>query len=190
MTKLEQMSIEELWKLFPIFLTDHQDCWAAWFAEEKAQLEKILPPDLRLAICHVGSTAVPGIWAKPIVDVLILVPDRAAMCEAQQRLSSAGYVCMSENSGRISLNKGYTEEGFAERVFHIHLRLPGDTDELYFRNYLRHHPETAREYEALKLRLWRQYEYDRDAYTEAKTEFVLRCTEMAKREMREHAGCV
>ncbi len=79
---------------------------------------------------------------------------------------------MSEDENRISLNKGYTENGFAERVFHIHLRYEGDNAEIHFRDYLNSHPETAREYENLKLGLWKKYEHNRDRYTEEKTDFV------------------
>lgn len=80
----------------------------------------------------------------------------------------------------MSFNKGYTEDGFAERVFHLHLRYAGDHDELFFRDYLIEHPEAAREYEKLKLSLWKEYEHNRDAYTDAKTELVKKYTEQAK----------
>lgn len=81
------------------------------------------------------------------------------------------------------LNKGYTPQGFAERVFHIHLRVAGDIDELYFRDYLNAHPEVAKEYERLKLSLWKEYEHDRDGYTAAKSAFVSKYTELAKAEL-------
>lgn len=83
---------------------------------------------------------------------------------------------------RISLNKGYTENGFAEKVFHIHIVSDGDTDEIYFRDYLNAHPDVAKQYEKLKLALWEEYEHDRDAYTRAKTEFVKKYTALAKQE--------
>ena len=56
-----------------------------------------------------------------------------------------------------------------------------DHDELFFRDYLREHPQTAREYEALKLRLWKQFQHNRDGYTEAKSDFIRRWTSEAKR---------
>jgi GrpB-like predicted nucleotidyltransferase (UPF0157 family) len=87
---------------------------------------------------------------------------------------------MSESERRISLNKGYTENGFAEKVFHLHLRYVGDNHELYFRDFLNENPVTAKEYEKLKLCLWKRYEHDRDGYTEAKTAFVLAYTKKAK----------
>ena len=91
-----------------------------------------------------------------------------------------GYICMSKSKKRISFNKGYTENGFAEKVYHLHLRYKGDNDELYFRDYLINNPEVAKEYEKLKLDLWKKYEHNRDGYTSAKTEFVQKYTEKAK----------
>ena len=177
---LSKMTLEELWQLFPIFLTEHQDCWAQWYTEERAILQKILPPGSLLH--HVGSTAINGIWAKPIIDILIETPNMAALDNTAGALKAAGYICMAQGGNRVDFNKGYTPEGFAERVFHLHLRLIGDHDELYFRDYLNAHPETAKEYEALKLGLWKQYEHDRDGYTRQKTAFVAQYTALAKEE--------
>lgn len=91
-----------------------------------------------------------------------------------------GFLCMSAAEGRMAFNLGYTEEGFGERVFHLHLRPAGDNGELYFRDYLNAHPPEAAAYERLKLTLWRMYPRDRDGYTGAKTAFVRRRTERAK----------
>ena len=77
---------------------------------------------------------------------------------------------------KLAFNKGYTEDGFAERVFHLHVRRAGDWDELYFRDYLRGHGETAEAYGRLKQELLQKYCHNRDAYTAAKAEFVKRYT--------------
>lgn len=176
--KLSEMTLEELWQLFPIFLTEHQERWAGWYREEADILRGILGPGPELS--HIGSTAIEDIWAKPIVDILIEAPDRAALEAAKGELKAAGYICMADSGDRADFNKGYTEEGFAERVFHLHLRLMGDHDELYFRDYMNAHPDAAKEYEALKLGLWKQYEHDRDEYTRQKTAFVAEHTARAK----------
>ena len=179
MKKLSEMSLEELWELFPIFLVEPQSCWRAWYEEEREELQKIAPRGAK--IHHIGSTAIQGIWAKPIVDILIEVEDYSQMKDLACRMEQNGYIDMSWSSiPRISLNKGYTENGFAERVFHVHLRIFGDNDELYFRDYLNAHSEVAKEYEALKLSLWKQFEYDRDGYTNAKTQFIKKYTKIAK----------
>lgn len=67
--------------------------------------------------------------------------------------------------------------------FYLHIRLKGDTDEIYFRDYLNAHPDTAKEYERLKLRLWKEYEHNRDAYTAAKGGFVKKHTALAKQNL-------
>ena len=87
---------------------------------------------------------------------------------------------MAERSDNISFNKGYTESGFADRVFHLHLRYIGDHDELYFRDYLIEHPDIAGEYEKMKLQLWKEFEHNRNGYTNAKTDFVQKRTTEAK----------
>ena len=176
---LSEMTLEELWELFPIFLTEHHDCWADWYKDEMRVLRGILPPGSLLH--HVGSTAIKGIWAKPIIDILIEAPDMAALDNSAGALKAAGYICMSHGGNRVDFNKGYTPEGFAQRVFHLHLRLMGDHDELYFRGCLRADRQAAEEYERLKLGLWKAYGNDRDGYTAAKGEFVRRHTAERRR---------
>lgn len=177
---LSEMSLAELWQLFPIRLTAHQDCWAGQYQEEEARLRALLKPGAIGRISHIGSTAVPGIWAKPIVDILLETAPEEDWAPLKQSLLENGYLCMSQSAGRMSFNRGYTENGFAQRVFHLHLRAPGDWDELYFRDYLRQYPQAAREYEALKLELWKRFEHDRDGYTAAKGAFVENCTRRAR----------
>jgi GrpB-like predicted nucleotidyltransferase (UPF0157 family) len=173
---LSEMTLHELWKLFPIRLSEHKEYWKDWYQEEKKFLSSFLPKNVQ--IYHIGSTAVNGIWAKPIVDILL----EAKPTEHQtiyELLLENGYLCMAQSKERMDFNKGYTEHGFAERVFHLHLRDFGDHDELYFRDYLNDHPEVAKEYENLKLSRWKSFEYDRDGYTMMKTDFVRKYTKMA-----------
>lgn len=180
MKNLSEMELEDLWKLFPIYLTEHQDVWIQWYEEEKNQIHQILAVEEDLRIHHIGSTAIKGIWAKPIIDILIEVPNLSLLKRITKQLVMHGYICMAEKENRISLNKGYSENGLAPRAFHIHLHLVGDDDEVYFRNYLNAFPGIAQEYEALKLRLWERYKFDRDEYTRQKTEFVTKYTQIAK----------
>ena len=105
-------------------------------------------------ISHIGSTAIQGIWAKNIVDVMIEIPQSTDMKDIAQLLEQSGFTVM----------------------------YAGDNDELHFRDYLNEHPAVAKEYETLKLRLWKQYEHDRDAYTDAKTDFISKWTAEARKE--------
>jgi GrpB-like predicted nucleotidyltransferase (UPF0157 family) len=173
---LSAMSLKELWALFPIQLTEHQLCWSDWYQIEKRKLELVLPNTIK--IHHIGSTSIQGIWAKPIIDILIEanMNDHGTIKDI---LLCNDYLCMAQAETRIDFNKGYTPNGFAEKVFHLHLRKFGDNDELYFRDYLNGHPEIAQKYEKLKLSLWKQFEHNRDGYTESKTAFVREYTNKA-----------
>ena len=175
--ELSEMTLEELWELFPIILTEHKSYWSDWYQEEIALLRKILPKTTEYY--HIGSTAIKGIWAKPIIDILAVVDSDKQLKGVADTLEQNGYIVMSSNDKRISLNKGYTENGFAEKVFHLHIRLKDDIDELYFRDYLNAHPAIAKEYERIKLQLWKKYEHNRDAYTNAKSKFVNKYTQLA-----------
>ena len=173
------MTLEELWTLFPIFLVPHNRQWAVWAGEEIGRLSQLLAI-FSPVINHVGSTAIPDIEAKPIVDLLVEVDKGIDFQAIKAMMEREGYICMSESTDRVSFNKGYTPEGYAERVFHIHVHRYGDNDELLFRDYLIGHPEAARDYECLKQSLAPRYRHDRDGYTEAKSAFVRHVVGLAK----------
>ena len=179
--ELSEMTLEELWDLFPIFLVEHNEKWVGYYDEIASFLQKVLNDYAVERISHIGSTAIKGIWAKDIVDVLIEISynqDIEAVAHAMER---NGFIRMSTEKSRISFNKGYTKDGFADKVCHVHLRYVGDNDELYFRDYLNEHPQIAKEYETLKLELWKKYEHKRDAYTDAKSDFVRKWTSEARK---------
>lgn len=180
--ELSEMTLDELWEFFPIFLVEHNYKWNYFYDEIETKLQRILSACNVERISHIGSTAIPEIWAKNIVDVLIEISSDSDIENVAQIIENNGFIRMLTEEKRISFNSGYTKAGFADKVFHIHLRYIGDNDELYFRDYLREHPQIAKEYETLKLNLWKQFEHNRDAYTEAKTEFIRKWTDSAKEE--------
>ena len=164
--KLEDMSLEELWQLFPIFLVKHNKEWADWYDEEATAILSLIPAKYIVRISHIGSTAVQNIWAKNIVDILFEVRLAEELEIVKNILVENNWLCMSQSTRRISLNKGYTEQGFAEKVFHLHIRVENHN--------------VAKEYEHLKLNLWKKFEHDRDGYTDAKCKFIKRYTKIAK----------
>jgi len=178
--KLSEMTLEELWELFPISLTAHKDRWAEDYREMEAYLRSELSGIPIVRISHIGSTAIASIWAKDIVDILVEVAGKLEA--AAKAIEKIGFTKMFSSEDRYSFNCGYTEEGFAQKVYHLHLRYAGDNDELYFRDYMNEHPLCAKEYEALKLDLWKEFEHDRDGYTAAKTAFVEKYTAEAKKQ--------
>ncbi|HBI62670.1 MAG TPA: GrpB family protein [Lachnospiraceae bacterium] len=177
--KLSEMTLEELWQLFPIILTEHNDNWNTWYNEEYQRL-CIFLSGIKVRISHIGSTAIENIWAKPIIDILVEIPAKNDIRKVKDLIIQNGYICMAENTQNMSFNRGYTENGFAEKVFHLHLRYWGNNDELYFRDYMNDNPMIAKEYEKLKLSLWKLYEHNRDEYTNAKHEFIFGHTQKAK----------
>lgn len=182
---LSDMSLEELWEIFPIVLKDHNPAYKEWYLAEMDEIIRVVGTGKVLRINHIGSSSVEGLIAKPIVDILMEVSHDCDMEELKSTLCNAGWLLMSvenEPDLKMSFNKGYTPSGFAERVFHLHVRFLGDWDELYFRDYLLAHREVAEEYGKLKQRLKEQYEHNRDGYTEAKAEFITKYSKLARKE--------
>lgn len=173
------MTLKELWELFPIVLVPYNPDWAIWANEEIEYLSYLLS-EFNPRLSHIGSTAIPGIKSKNIIDILVEFPPEINWEDVRTLMEEVGYILMSQSCNRMSFNKGYTPQGYAERVFHIHFRIAGDNDEICFRDYLRSNPQIASEYEALKLSLLPKYKNDRDGYTNAKTDFVHRIIRLAK----------
>lgn len=185
---LAALSLEALWRLFPILLREYDPAWPDWYRDEAAALRAVLGRGRVVRTNHIGSTAVPGLAAKPTVDILLEVGRACDIDFVRSRLLAAGWLLMHVNDDYdlwLVFNKGYTPQGFAEKVFHLHVRYPGDWDELYFRDWLRAHPDTAGAYAALKRQLAGEYRHDRDGYTEAKTPFIRQWTAAARAEYGE-----
>lgn len=169
-------------RIYPVVLSEYNPAWAEWYSEEKANLERLIGIDVIARISHYGSTSVPGLIAKPTVDILLEIKDDTDIDKLKTTMSE--YIFLHEFADIVPLHlmflKGYLSDGFAEKVYHIHVRYSGDWDELYFRDYLIAHPETAKEYAKLKKSLFDKNEHDRDGYTEAQGEFIRTKTALAK----------
>ncbi len=128
--------------------------------------------NLAAAIEHIGSTAVPGLAAKPIIDIDILLRAKADFPEAVTRLSKLGYV----HQGDLGIPQREAFLALAPDIpHHLYVCPPHSQPfqrHLAFRDYLRAHPETVKEYEQLKRALALCYGGDRDAYVRAKTDFI------------------
>jgi GrpB-like predicted nucleotidyltransferase (UPF0157 family) len=180
------LTLKELWQLFPIELVQHNPEWHRWYEDERQALLALLGSAAG-RIDHIGSTAVDGMLAKPIVDILLQIADGCNynIDGLKTKLTKDGWLLMAEQGEpcfQLDWNKGYTPSGFAEKVYHLHVRRAGDWDELYFRDYIATHPDAAAEYAMLKRRLLSIYRYDSDEYSEAKSEFVRVCTAKARSE--------
>ncbi len=164
--------------------------WPSMFQDEKAHLIACLPPELIKRIEHFGSTAVPGLSAKPVIDILIEVTDlEETRIRIAPILEAQGYDFFwrpSYDDGKPPFYAWFIkrdQEG--NRTHHIHMverSFEHHWDRLLFRNYLIEHPDIAREYGEIKQRLGAEHHADRVAYTKAKSEFITRVTELAKKE--------
>jgi GrpB-like predicted nucleotidyltransferase (UPF0157 family) len=184
---LDEMTDEERWRLFPIILSEHKPVWKKNYLKEKAVIKKAISPENIVRINHIGSTAVPGLIAKPTIDILVEIRETTDTIKLITDMQKTGYRHLEQPDKpppQMMFIKGYTENGFKGQVFHVHLRFKGDWDELYFRDYILTHPETAEKYGRLKLKLKEKYEHNRDVYTDAKTDFIKRICKLARSEIK------
>lgn len=168
-------------ELFPIILDKHNIEWKEEYQKEEQFLKSVFGEKI-IRISHIGSSAVEGLLAKPTIDILLEVSNDIDIQAITAILEEEGYCINTPKSDLIMYLKGYTPKGFEGQIIHIHVRYSGDWGELYFRDYLRTHPDVAEEYAKLKIILKEQYQYDRDGYTEAKGEFVRQYTLKAREE--------
>lgn len=170
-----------------VSIVPYDSNWARMFEEEKQHLLSCLPREMLGRIEHFGSTAVPGLAAKPIVDMLIEV---RSLEETKSRivpvLEGQGYDYFWRPTRGDDGPPFYAwfikRDAKGVRTHHVHMveKEFEQWDRLLFRDYLIEHPMVAKEYEALKLKLARDYPNDRVAYTNGKIDYVVRVTQIAK----------
>ncbi len=157
-----------------VYIVPYDSDWATMFEAERDHLEALLAPWRRGPIEHVGSTAVVGLGAKPVIDVMVGVVSLTDSATAKDVLQRAGYQYAPY---KTDVMHWFCKPSFERRTHHVHL-IPFESelwhDRLAFRDALRADPALAREYEELKQALARRFEHDREAYTEAKSPFIAR----------------
>src|SRR4030042_634153 len=186
---LEEMTDAERSRLFPVILSEYKPVWKKNYLKERAVLEQSVGSYNIVRINHIGSTVVPGLIAKPTVDILVEIKDNTDTARLVSKMQLAGYRYLEQPKNpppHMMFIKGYTPEGFKGQVFHVHVRYSGDWDALYFRDYLLAHPEIVEASRKIKLEQKQQYEFDRDAYTYAKTDFIERITGLARAEAQKN----
>lgn len=166
-----------------VILAEYAPSWPEVFAGEAQAIRQALG-DTLVAVEHVGSTAIPGLAAKPVIDILVGVTTLAAGLEAVPALEALGYDCRGENGipGRLYFRKGAVQY---RRTHHLHIFEVGHeqwTPMLAFRDYLRSHPEAARQYKDLKRELAVKFRDNRKAYTDGKADFVNTVLEKARQQ--------
>ena len=163
----------------PIRIVPYDPAWPRLFDEERVILENLLSQWLLGSIEHVGSTAVPGLAAKPVIDIMAGVKDLDESRPAIPTLSTVGYCYFPYQPEQ---KHWFCKPSPAFRTHHLHLVPFGSKhwdERLRFRDYLRRNLTIAKEYAELKQRLAKQYEFDREGYTEAKGLFIQRILKLA-----------
>lgn len=157
----------------PVVVVAYDDRWPARFAAEVERLTPLLPG---ADIHHIGSTAVPGLAAKPVIDLMALVADLDQPIPAL--VDAGGYEYPPAYNATLVDRHWLCRPSAAERTHHLHLvadRALLDAH-LRFRDELRANPQLRDDYAQLKLALADRYRDDREGYTEAKTAFIERAT--------------
>lgn len=180
--KIKRVTEEE------ISIEPYNPMWPQLFQDEKEHLLSSLPNKLIKRIEHFGSTAVPNLAAKPIIDMLVEVTSLQETKEKMvPELESQGYDYFWRPTWGDDIPPFYAwfikRNAMGKRTHHIHMvenDFAEHWDRLLFRDFLIEHPETAKEYGTLKLRFANEFQEDRIAYTESKAEFIQRITQMAK----------
>jgi len=168
----------------PVFIVDYDPSWPEVFVALKSYVQSGLG-ELPHRIEHVGSTSVPGLAAKPIIDMDIVVKPQDASA-AIELLANIGYV--HDGDGGIPGRERFRAPGYLAKHHLYRFRAPGylakhhlylcaegnqaHREHIVFRDYLRAHADAVQEYGELKKRLATQYGNDREGYTSAKTEFI------------------
>jgi GrpB-like predicted nucleotidyltransferase (UPF0157 family) len=171
-----------------ISLVAYDHAWPRRFQDESAALARVLAPWLAGPIEHIGSTAIPGLVAKPVIDIMAGVGDLASSVSARAAAATLGYMYFPH---RADVMHWFCKPSPAHRTHHLHL-VPIDStlwaDRIAFRDYLRSEPEAAAEYASLKTQLAAQFTFDREAYTDGKSAFVAAILERAQADRRRSAA--
>jgi GrpB-like predicted nucleotidyltransferase (UPF0157 family) len=163
-------------------VSEHNPRWKNEFESEAQLIRRALSSEI-VAIHHIGSTSVPGIAAKPIIDILLEVRDVAALEAKATAMESLGYEVMGEFGipGRRYFRK---DDASGRRTHHVHAFAAGSSEavrHLAFRDYLIAHPDDARAYSELKRSLAESYANDADAYMDGKDDFIKQIDQEAAR---------
>ncbi len=172
-----------------VAIEPYDPAWPQRFAEEAAHLRATLPTDLIGRIEHFGSTAVPGLAAKPIIDMLVEVPDlNQVHSRIAPFLQDRGYDYfwrLKENRSGLAYTWFIKRDTSGRRTHHVHFLEPRSPhwERLLFRDYLIANPQVAAEYAAIKQRATAAHADDRAAFAEAKGKFIDRITAVAKNKL-------
>src|SRR5690348_3924023 len=168
--------MEEKPPIIAVELVPHRAEWPDIAAAESARLKSVLKDNL-LTVHHVGSTAIPGIMAKPIVDLMPFVRDLAVLDTQEEAVRALGYKWHGEFGLEGRRFCSFADPKSGKRIFQLHFFLPGNQHAVrmqVFRDYLRAHPFVAKAYEMEKIRAAAAQPHDTTAYNAEKNDWIKR----------------
>ena len=169
----------------PVVLVPYEEAWPSLFEEERAHIEDAVGPWME-EIEHIGSTAVPGLAAKLVIDIMVGVRSLEDTPALVARLETIGYEYVPELEQQMPFRRYFRKLTGGQRTHQIHLVERSDAAfwdrHVLFRDYLRAHPEVAERYTRLKYEVSDRFREDRVAYTDAKTDFIAEVVRLAEKE--------
>jgi len=182
---LHNLTTEKLGQLFPIIIQDYTHKWIDLYQMEKRLITDSFMQSEIVSIDHIGSTAIPGLKAKPTIDILLQASELIDTQKLEDIFKSLDYQLTKQPDNppsHMTFVKGYTDQGFKVQAYHVHIRYKGDWDEIKFRDYLINHEDISKEYETIKLELADRYKNDREAYTDSKTDFIKKINKLTRKQ--------
>jgi len=182
----DDLTAEQVGKLFPIQVVPYNPDWKMLFEQERELITEVLGENIVLNVEHFGSTSVAGLAAKPTIDIIVEVSNLNEKVKQViiKKLETIGYGNMYnvEKENKMTFGKGYSENYVYTQTYHVHIREKGSMpqEEIYFRDFLRQNSDVRDEYAKLKYTLAEKYQFNREDYTQAKTEFIMKITEQQK----------
>lgn len=155
-------------------LHEYDELWPSLYEAERQRLLLLLPGTF-VDIQHIGSTSIPGMLAKPIIDILAGVDSMETARGLSAKLCSSGYTTSAEFNGSLRDRQWFMRWADGHRTHHLHVVVHGSKawiERLRFRDSLRSSARLAAEYATLKIQMAAKHTEDREAYTEAKSHFV------------------
>ncbi|MGO5065373.1 MULTISPECIES: GrpB family protein [unclassified Clostridium] len=162
-----------------IEVVPHNPEWKIKYQKEADKIYNIMKEEI-VKIHHIGSTSIEGIYAKPVIDILVEVKDINNVDNYNEEMKRLGYIAKGEYGIK---GRRFFLKGLYHRTHHVHIFEKGDSEierHINFRDYMREHKEEAKQYEELKKELALEFRYDIDYYCEGKDSFIKEIDKKAK----------
>ena len=190
---LLKMPRDDARKILPVILKEYSPEYKEWYEIEKQNIICAVGEANIARINHFGSSAIEGLVGKPVIDISLEVDGSCDIPKLIENLEKIGWQYMHQEDPtkpmRIFLIKGYSPDGYGEKLFHMHIRYLGNWHDFYLKEYLIAHPDIAAEYGKLKQNILENFENNisilEGGYGQAKDAFLEKHTNAAMLEFKD-----